>query len=464
MKHAYIATLAFVLLFSCLDDKGNYLYVAPEEPLVEIDSLYLVTIGERLLVRPNVAFSDKSRLSFHWEISDPVLMATREYDGEALDILFTLRAQRYMARLTVYDSGNGMKYFHPFLIEGRTAFSEGLLLLSSDNGMARLTFIHPDGEAREVYELMNNGETLPRDPLQIVTLYNPNLSGGLYMGYWIICADGNNPGVLLDPATFVKIRGLKENFFDIPDREVVPGHLIALDNGTMAGVIDGKFYVGRFEGYHEWPGFGFFSPPIQGTYTLAPFSVMTDATFHWSYDIVKRALVCFIPPAGMMFEVQHIQGPPVIWDPTHVDLDFITLLSGSTGCYLFGRNTATGLVEELAFQAAGQSVISRHRRPFLHADLLAPRTLWATYLTEIYFSSGNKLYRYNPNSQQADLLTGVSLDEEISLLKVGRDANRLIVGTLGNLYWLDIAPGQEGRVVTHLNELPGTPVDVYEKR
>ena len=463
MKYTCFAALAVVLLASCLDDKGNYSYTAPEEPLVAIDSVYPVTIGEQLLIRPGVTFTDKSRLSFHWEISDPVLMATREYDGEALDMLFNLNARTYMARLIVSDNGNGMKYFYPFLIEGRTAFSEGILLLSSDNDNARLTFIYPDGEAREVYEFMNGGESLPRDPLQIIALYNPNLVWGLYMGYWITCAYCDNPGVLVDPATFVKIRTFKENFFDIPDTPVIPGHLIPLDNGTMAGVINGKFYVGRFEGYHEWPGFGFFSPPVQGSYTLAPFSVMTDATFHWSYDIVKRALVCFIPPAGMMFEVQHIQGPPVIWDPAHVDLDFITLLSSPTGCYLFGRDDG-GTVEELAFQPAGQSAISRYRRPFLHAGLLTPRTLWAAYLTEIYFSSGDNLYRYNPNSQQADLLSGAELDGEITLLEVGRDANQLVVGTSGNLYWLDISPGQEGRVIKHLDGFPGNPVDIYEKR
>ncbi|MDR2414812.1 MAG: hypothetical protein LBD64_07510 [Odoribacteraceae bacterium] len=463
MKAVFISILAVALLVSCIEDKGNYRYAEPEEPLVTMDSVYAVTIGERLVIQPGVEFSSKSRLSFHWEISDPVLMTAHAYESDALDILFTLRAQRYMARLTVTDNGNGMKYFYPFLIEGRSAFSEGVLVLSSDDGQARLAFIGPDNEAREVYERMNNGETLPRDPLQIIALYNPNLLGGLYTGYWITCADGDNPGVLVDPATLVKVRGFKENFFDIPDAPVLPGHLIPLDNGTMAGVINGKFYVGRFEGYHEWPGFGYFSPPINGGYTLAPFSVTTDGTFHWCYDVARRALVCFIPPAGMMFEVQHIQGPPVQWDPANVDLDFITLLSGPTGCYLFGRDN-DGVVHELAFQPAGQSTISMYRRPFLPADLLSPATLWAIYLTEIYFSSGDKLYRYNPNSQRVDLLPGATVDGEITLLKVGRDANRLVVGTRGHLYWIDVSPGQEGRVVHDVDGIDGYPVDLYEKR
>jgi hypothetical protein len=465
MKHLFSILGALLLLASCADDKGNYDYTAPEQPLVTIDEVYTVTIGERLLVQPAVTFSDKSRLSFSWEISDPVLMASHLYEGETLDITFTLRAQVYMARLTVTDNGTGMKYFYPFNISGRTAFSEGILLLASDAGRARLSFIRPDGSVQQgLYELMNDGEELPEGPLQIVTLYNPNLLGGLYSGYWIICSDRQDPGVLVDVNTLVKIRHFKENFFDIPDGEVSAQYFVALDNGTMAGVINQKFHVGRFEGYHEWPGFGFFSPPVLGHYTLAPcIAVDMGRTFHWSYDVVKRALITFIPPAGMIFEAAHMQGPPVNWDPASIDLDFITLLSGPTGFYLFGRD-AGGVVQELGFTTGGQFVMSQYRRPFSHAALLTGATRWAIYLTEIYFSSGNKVYRYNPNSQQADELSAVTLAGEVSLLKVATDPYQLVVGTEGHLYWLDIAPGQNGSVIKHVTGFTGAPVDIYDKR
>ncbi|MDR1273389.1 MAG: hypothetical protein LBK12_02465, partial [Odoribacteraceae bacterium] len=422
-SRAAIVAGAMLALASCIDDKGNYDYTAPEQPVVAIDEVYPVTVGERLLVQPAITFSDKSQLSYQWEISDPVLMTSHLYEGERLDILFTLRAQEYMATFTVTDHRAGMKYFYHFTINGRTAFSEGIVLLTADGGRARLSFIPPEGSVRQgIYELMNDGETLPRDPLQIVALYNPNLLNGLYMGYWIICADRDDPGVLVDANTLVKIRHFKENFFDVPDGEVSAQYFVPLDNGTMAGVADGKFYVGRFEGYHEWPGFGFFSPPILGFYTLAPrTAIEPGGTFHWAYDLEKRALVAFIPPAGMMFEAAHMSGPPVNWDPAHIDLDFITLLSGPTGFYFLGSNA--GVVEELGFTTGGQFVMSQYRRPFQHAALLTPNTLWAIYLTDIYFSSGDKIYRYNPNSQQAEALAAVTLPGEVTLLKVGRDAN-----------------------------------------
>ncbi|MDR1414829.1 MAG: hypothetical protein LBI96_03375 [Odoribacteraceae bacterium] len=463
---SFAVLLAVALLASCIDDKGNYRYQAPEQPVVVIDEVYPVTVGDRLLVRPQVTFSDKTQLTYHWEISDPVLMDTHHHEGEQLDILFTLRAQLYMARLIVTDHLTGMKYFYPFHISGRTAFSQGVVMLTSGSGgRAGLSFIAAEGTVRQgVYELMNDGEPLPRDPLQLVALYNPNMVGGLYMGYWVICADKDDPGVLVDVNTFVKIRHFKENFFDIPDGQVSAQSFVPLDNGTMAGIVDGKFYVGRFEGYHEWPGFGFFSPPVLGFYTLAPcIAVDQGGTFHWSYDVDKRALVSFIPAAGMMFEAAHMQGPPVNWDPAHVDLDFITLLSGPTGFYLFGRD-AGGIMQELSFMSGGQFAMSQYKRPFAHDALVTPGTLWAIYLTDIYFSSGNVVYRYNPSSQVAEPLSAITLPGEVSMLKVGRDANQLLVGTEGHLYWLDIAPGQNGRVIRHVEGFSGKPVDVYDKR
>jgi hypothetical protein len=39
-----------------------------------------------------------------------------------------------------------------------------------------------------------------------------------------------------------------------------------------------------------------------------------------------------------------------------------------------------------------------------------------------------------------------------------------VVGTEGHLYWLDIAPGQDGRVLRHVEGFSGKPVDIYDKR
>ena len=456
----------FFLLDSCIDDKGNYDYTAPETPEVTIDSIYYVNLGEQLIVEPKVLFSDKSRLSFHWTIPDPNLMREHEYDGEKLDIVFALRAQQYNGRLTVTDSHLGMKYFYHFIIQGQSSFSDGIVVLSSDSGQAKLSFVKRDGTIQgDLYELMNNGASLPRDPLQIVSLVNTGYAGGIYLGYWLICADKNDPGVQVDVNTLVKIKHFKENFFTIPEGEVDAGRFIPLDNGTMVGIANQKFYAGRFEGYYEWPGYGFFSPPIPGDYLLAP-CLEPDAgrSFYWSYNLKKGALICFIPPAGMLFNSEHIQGPPMQWDPTNVGLESdITLLLGGTGTfYLFGRDAA-GTMQELAFMSAGQNVISQYKREFAHASLIRSTTKWASYLTEIYFSSGNKVYGYNPNSQQLSELTAANLQGDVTLLKVG-SAGQLIVGTEGRLYWLNINPGQNGSVIETISGFDGAPVDIYDRR
>ena len=120
---------AAIALCNCVDDNGNYNYTAPEEPQVKIDSSYSVNIGERLLIDPQTEYSDKSTLKFTWSISDPNLMKSHEYEDETLDIIFALRAQSYSAMLTIHDTRNKMNYFHKFTITGRTAFSQGKVLL-----------------------------------------------------------------------------------------------------------------------------------------------------------------------------------------------------------------------------------------------------------------------------------------------------------------------------------------------
>lgn len=458
-----------ILAASCIHDDGNYDYSFPEVPEIELEESYTATLGERFTVVPGVTFSDRSKLTFEWSISDPDLMASHDYRGETLDFVFNLRAREYSALLTVTDQTTGMKYFHDFTIVGQTEFSEGVLLLTSKSGAAELSFIKPDGTVqRDIYGTMNGGEELPSGPLQLVRIYNRNMMGGLYTGYWIICSDTDAGGVLIDPDGLNKIRTLRENFSVAPDR-IEASYIVPIDDsGTMTGIVNGKTYVGNFEGYYQWPSYNFFTTPIIGNYQIECLAKDKTAGFYWGYDPVARRLHAFMAPARMYFDVSNIPGPPAQWDPTNIGLDLVTLQFHAGGGYMICRDD-DGLMWQLGFMTGGQMTMNTSITPFRHAELITPNTKWLLGDNGVFFfTSGTEVYRYNPLSPAVAEKLVTRAESEITMLRFGRgtEQNEIVVGCEGNLYWLNALGnvGGAGALKHRIGGFDGSPVDMYDRR
>ena len=288
--------------------------------------------------------------------------------------------------------------------------------------------------------------------------------GGIYLGYWLLCADTRDGGVLVDVNTLTKIRTLRDNFFDQTDDDINASVLVPRPDGTMAGIINGRFYVGSFEGYYEWEGYGYFSQPVTGDYRLSPqLALDASGTFNWAYNVIDKSLVAFIAPARMLFHAEHLQGPPPVWNPKDMGLDMIAFLSCPANFLILGRD-ADGVVQELRFIGAGQNVMSTYKGVFAHASLIREDTKWLyNTIGELYFSSGNRIYHYNPNSGNLNVLDAV-IEGDISMLKQSSETFGLYVGSAGHLYTVDITPGQNGRIVSTVEGFTGKPVDVYERQ
>jgi len=467
MKHIFklllcigCITLPFV---SCIKDEGNYTYTAPEVPQIVIDEVYDIYVGERLLIEPKVTFSNPDLLSFEWTIIDMEQMTSYTYIEPVLDIFFSLKPKLYMSRLTVTDLSNQMKYFYPFSIYGHTDFNEGMVLLTSKQGIAQLSFVKPDGTVIEnLYEQMH-GESLPSGPLQIVPLQHMNMMGRPYLGYWLLCSDKNNPGVLIDSENLSHIRYFRENFFSIPTGEISVLGFMKRDDATMAGIINGKYYPGAFETYYLSPIYGFFGGPVQGNYTLGP-ALASDpsGTFVWSYDVSKRSLACFIPPARMYFDATHMPGPPPAFDPGNLALDLVTLLSFNSGFYFFGKDD-NGMIQELKFSTGGQMVISIYKRPFQFSEYVKADTKWVLLpgLEVFYFTSGDAIYRYNPLNETIEKLD-FQPSGKVTMLKF-KSSEQLIAGSEGKVYFLDISVGHRGEIIKTIEGFSGEPADVFER-
>ena len=65
-----IVTALVVITTGCYKDKGNYDYNVPEEPIVtNLDTVYSVFVGDSLIIKPTVAYTDPAMLRFDWKIA-----------------------------------------------------------------------------------------------------------------------------------------------------------------------------------------------------------------------------------------------------------------------------------------------------------------------------------------------------------------------------------------------------------
>ena len=470
--HILMLTCLGLCAASCNKDKGNYSYTTPPIPVVtNLDTLYKAIIGDTLVIQPTVTISDKSHvLGYQWRISAGPNADALIFNGLRLQMVYGLAADRYQAQLTVIDSTNGMKYFYPFIVQGNTIYSTGTLVLSNESGVSQLSFVLPDGSIQpRVYRTIN-GTDLPPNAQQIVGLYNEFINGGTLFNYWILCSQGSNPGVEIDPNTLSNVRTLKDNFFSTPST-ITPGYFVNNpSNGTMTGVLNGKIWAGAYQTSPYSPIYDQFSLPASGDYQLFPQAIF-NPTFPYflGYEANKQQVVAFTNFGAPAYigtgYVNPVANPP--FDLTNVGLamlDFEQINSGN--CYMFGR-AANDSVYELEFGAAFMGIIQLtplYKRAFPRQDLITADTKWASSPVEIFFfSTGSSVYEYNPLNQSIKALTTDFGGKPITLLKTSADGNTLTVGVDGSVFFLDVSTGKYGNVIRRFDNIPGSPVDVLQR-
>ncbi len=467
----YILVLAVTgfALTSCNKDKGNYTYHVPPMPVVNLDTVYNATLGDTLIIDPKVTISDHShKLGYAWEvqtgITTPPLVAT----GAQMKIIFTLAAGRYNGKLTVTDSANGEKYFYTFIVQGNTIYAKGTLILSQENGVSQLSFVLPDSSMQlRIYKTLN-GTDLPPGATQLIPMFNQYINNGGIFNYWIISSQGSDPGVQIDPNTLLAIKTLKQNFFT-PPASVTAGQLLNnTSTGTLEGVLNGQLYLGASQTAYFSDIYGQFGLPATGDYQLFSQAIFNPIfPYFLGYESNKKQVVAFTnfgAPAYLGTNyVDTVSAPS--FDPTNVGLDMLDFEQiNAANCYMFGK-TANDSIYELEFGAVFQGIVQVnpiHKRPFTRPDLIKADTKWASSPKEIFFfSSGSTVYEYNPLNQSFKPLTTDFGGKAITMLKASDDGNTLTTGVDGSVFFLDVSTGKYGDIIRRIDNIPGSPKDVY---
>jgi hypothetical protein len=111
------------------------------------------------------------------------------------------------------------------------------MVLSNEGGVARLSFVKPDNSVMpRIYKTMN-GKDLPNSPQQLVAA---NFWWGMQF-YWILCGEGEDPGMKLDPNTLSVMRTVRENFIVPSSTPITFGFQHQRSNGSaLIGIMNGK--------------------------------------------------------------------------------------------------------------------------------------------------------------------------------------------------------------------------------
>lgn len=452
------------LLSACSEDLGNYDYSAPEIPVVtNLDSIYPVYVGDKLKIEPFVNFHDTTLLSYEWKISVPEEMREITYEGRILNVFFGLDAQDYAVRFSVVDNATGMKYFYYSTIRGRTDFSQGIVLLTSRQGQAELSFIKSDGKVQSDLYGQMYGEPLPGSPRQLVAIQHEYITNKPYLGYWVICSDTHRGGVQLDVNTLKRTKYLNENFFNIQEEGIDARYFFPTSMGVMHGIISNRFYMGASSTYYLSPVYGYFGLPAAGDYRLTPHLIVREAYF-LGYDMDKGGLVYFDGGGNFYGDNYLVQG--TAFNPAKIGLDILTMQSVSNEVnYVFGKDPEDGQIYELKFSVKSdpKTITPIYKKIFNGQDKVDENTLWVCTNTEVfYFSHLDKIYRYNPLNGEIKALEADFKQKNITLLKL-KDTDTLIAGTDGYLCFLDISTGKSGQVIRDFDQVIGEPVDLYIK-
>jgi len=459
----FLLLVTGVVVMSCYDDLGNYTYHEVEDPKVSglEGQTFVAFLGDSLIIEPHIDHSlmGTEDLTFEWNIANHVDLRSELYYGPTLRMVFRLKPDKYQARLTISNKSNGMKYFYNFFIEGRTEFSSGTVVLSNDQGVARLSFIKGGSDLRANLFATLHSEDLPRDPKQIIIVDHYWLKA-----YHVITGEENRPGVIIDATSMLRVRNLEDNFFDAP-ANIHGESLRTVPNGVSTGVFSGKLYCGQWQTCPCSPIFGFYGDAAVGDYELAP-QFNFYGSHYLGFDTKKRRFVQF--DININYMASDYQVIPMsedeVFDPKDLDVDLLALMNiNPETTYAFGK-ADDGKVYEYKFQDVPGVFFVKGFHEFVGADLLQEDTKWqASPFEIIYFTSNDKIYRYNPTNEDLRPLDADFGGKKVTMIKLVGD-DLLVAGVEGSLYYLDISTGQNGSVYKVIDNIPGYPVDVVVRK
>jgi hypothetical protein len=155
-----------------------------------------------------------------------------------------------------------------------------------------------------------------------------------------------------------------------------------------------------------------------------------------------------------------------IFNPKAIGMqNLIFMKAGESGTSYAYFKEADGNTYELKFSykltGTDKEIIPEHKRLFKGSSSVNADSKWVrNNLNVFYFSSNDKIWRYNPVNESLTELVANFNGKKVTMLKISDDGNTLTTGTNGFVYMLDVTVGKDGNITKTISGIPGDPVDV----
>lgn len=461
-KIAYI--LMILIIASCNEDDGNYSYTSlPEADFSAMADQVDALLGERLLVKGDVDIDlNEESIAFAWyttKFIEGVNYADTLSTERDLDIFLTIPpGNEIPVYYSVYDKEHEVRYVKKILINVQTPFSEGWGILKEKNGKAEYDFISYVTSDYYVDILENISKVnLEGKPLEL--FYNYKKGSGIYS--WsttsILTEQG---GVFLDSYSMEKESSMLDRWRSTSSMEL-PFTGAYLSNDAYGNAFASFFVGGKlYPKLASIPTDLWWEIPVAGDYHVSKYAVVLSRDWIILFDDVERKYIYALGGLDADLNGMHTlsaANDDPAFDPNTVNKDLlwmegkwsdarwsynkpiVSVLKDDAGVYYmhrFSGSDYSGFNAELEFEFPSGSVND------MSCFASNPTSLPYTYI-----ATGNKIHRYNHESDglTLDFLT---LEGNITKLAVDHEGEVMAVvlenGTASVVVLLDLLnDGQE---------------------
>ena len=451
----FICIVCNLLAIGCIDDKTNLNTTSIPLPdsviitnsvtggrtvLTEEESFsYTITPGDKLSLSVRTVYHGPENLYYEWLIGDEVMSETNTFEGTF--------SEEKDGILLIYREGGESAFSYPFYIRIAAPYSSGIMIFGNEGGKGVFDFIELgytyvdtnfNGELltrfdlnihklhENIYPLCNNGEEFPcTNVLTVERMYEMNLpvggSGGVY--FQILDADYTK-SLTVEQASIKKTTMLSDEFVAIPDN-LRPKDFITTAAISLLLDESGKIYTRiNYDG----------GLPLTGRFTSEPL------TYNDPYDVPDKGSETIIAsrifPDGLVYESSKkrflqvtsdvetttistfLEGtlPENFMSLNNFDAELIGVYDGGTYSpeytkFLVYKKDGEYYVQKFRFTGSTYSPTGAFKMPpeikqLWDTDLTQIRIWKANFLAseEIYFASGNAVYRMNESGTSVEKL------------------------------------------------------------
>lgn len=473
IKNIILSIVLSYSLFSCYEDLGNYDYKEINAITVKgIEARYEVDVDDSLKIYPSLEgtiYSDTSKFSYEWEIARKVIAQTHD-----LELLVNIIPGDKSGRFIITDKATGHKTYHRFDVRVSSSTAGDLIVvLSKYQGRAELSYYRLDKPSNFAVNYYSErfGSDLGTNPQQLHIRYSECPKGLGFCNSFgrvmtlvddeikLIDKSTMRPdtiyGVLNEQSYFSNVSYPKPDIKDYKSQYIVEEGITMWRKNAYGGgsqhntnfyeISNGKLYYATHSNFPQtWSSV--YSYDLTSPYNNGPFSPFTfyDQMDPTPHDNNKQAgyktgnLMLFDYKAGRFAygsgtriseiipsRMEFMTGYQLVYGSATVmpDNTFVCVLSnGSNSKMLLMKRTT-----EVSTERDKDNVYSIIGQVNCNNTILNEKTRYYTtkYSNYLYFTQGNKLYRYN----MTDIGAGTIPGEQHVVAKLtdfGYDANAKI--------------------------------------